>query len=134
MIKIIVTLTALFAAACAVPLAAPAERSIIKKKIPIFIPPLVIIDKGTAIGGPGGNGGSASATGAIVTGGIGGSGVSGAKGLFNKGIIAGGDGVFSGNVANGAAGNVFGKGGSITGTFTNQAVAGNGGPGGPAFA
>ncbi|CAN8064377.1 unnamed protein product [Agarophyton chilense] len=84
----------------------------------------------TLIGGPGGNGGNASAIGAIVTGGIGGPGISGDGKVVNDGIVVGGNGNFSGNVANGAAGNAFG--GNITGTFTNVASAGNGGPGGAA--
>ncbi|KAI0558510.1 hypothetical protein FGB62_205g01 [Gracilaria domingensis] len=64
-------------------------------------------------------------------GGIGGAGVEGSGQVFNQGIIAGGNGVFEGNVANGAAGTVIG-GGTISGSFENAAIAGSGGPGGSA--
>ncbi|CAN8064375.1 unnamed protein product [Agarophyton chilense] len=100
---------------------------------PFFTLPIFVTDASTATGGAGGNGGSANAVGAVVSGGFGGPAVSGSGFVANSGIIQGGAGVFSGNVANGAAGTVVG-GGSITGSFTNSAVAGNGGAGGSASA
>ncbi|KAI0557309.1 hypothetical protein FGB62_320g019 [Gracilaria domingensis] len=110
-------------------LAAPVVRPFKGRRFPII--PIVLIDASTAQGGAGGDGGDAQAIGAIVTGGIGGAGVAGSGDVFNKGIIEGGAGVFSGNVANGAAGTVIGR-GSISGSFQNAAVAGNGGAGGAA--
>eukprot|EP00178_Gracilaria_changii_P024042 TRINITY_DN72564_c0_g1_i1.p1 TRINITY_DN72564_c0_g1~~TRINITY_DN72564_c0_g1_i1.p1 ORF type:complete len:132 (+),score=26.01 TRINITY_DN72564_c0_g1_i1:275-670(+) len=128
-----ITILALAAVLCTV-LAAPVARPFVQipqRRIPI-IPIPVIIDQSLAVGGPGGDGGDASVIGAIVEGGVGGDGVSGSQQVFNQGIIAGGDGTLDAVVGNGAVGTVQGS-GSISGSVTNTAIAGDGGPGGAAF-
>ncbi|KAI0561740.1 hypothetical protein FGB62_73g14 [Gracilaria domingensis] len=85
----------------------------------------------TAIGGSGGDGGSAVAIGAEVVAGIGGPAVADTSSNVNFGSQTGGNGVAEVIAANGAVGTVIG-GGSITGSFSNSATGGAGGAGGNA--